>query len=694
MAAGVGSSIFFSFSLLVISLLVLLLLRYYLPIRSTPGYLLLPVFLSLALPSSIILLVPIDLASNAGAGAARGIWLPDRALLVAWRITYWLTFILTWYALESATFKGSCMLTMNPRFALPLLGEYSDSGYRDPKDRFIYSLRSNARYQLTVLSIGSVGAVYFFLTEGFNFMSLKGLVMALAYAWGLILAIYLMGHGLVSIPKRLYHDANPSHRLRRLQAQAPRIHDKLLEATDDLGQYEQQVVQLKQRKNGTAAAYKEWIDDLDDMATVPEARVMASVASARLPSSLPPIPHVITDRYLADLTRKLKRARHKKIRYLSEWEHLIMTASREQTILDSFSSKKLDFGKASPYASFFEKVTFLTPYTRYLVHSTVVPGIYYCTSALAALSSLCIIWSEIVKGFASSKLSLIGLTVVHHRDDSRGLIGFAGQCLAAFWLCYMCTCALWSVTEVKVWGNRALVRRGTYEESACWYAGQVAKLTVPLSYNFVTMMPRSISEATMFHKFLGKLVELTPLGKGFSGFYPILVLLPVAASTFGLYGKIKSATGFGDVIDEEEGLGGWREGKALIEREVRGQPGAVGLAHRVEDGSRDGSFDIPRDNRVGTTAASAATRNAVRPVRTERHRATQPEEEEEEGNFVTDFAHRVANTFSTADKPAWLSEGFKKPAWMGGQDDNPTGGAESSDGGLSRWFGRGNSVRL
>ncbi|TID24127.1 hypothetical protein E2P81_ATG02433 [Venturia nashicola] len=676
MAAGVGSSIFFSFSLLVISLLVLLLLRYYLPIRSTPGYLLLPVFLSLSLPSSIILLVPIDLASNAGTGEARGIWLPDRALLVAWRITYWLTFILTW-------------------FALPLLGEYSDSGYRDPKDRFIYSLRSNARYQLTVLSIGSVGAVYFFLTEGFNFMSLKGLVMALAYAWGLILAIYLMGHGLVSIPKRLYHDANPSRRLRRLQAQAPRIHDKLLEATDDLGQYEQQVFQLKQRKNGTAAVYKEWIDELDDMATVPEARIMASVASARLPSSLPPIPHVITDRYLADLTRKLKRARHKKIRYLSEWEHLIMTASRQQTILDSFSSKKLDFGKASPYASLFEKMTLLTPYTRYLVHSAVVPAIYYFTSGIAALSSVCIIWSEIVKGFASSKLSLIGLTVVHHRDDSRGLIGFAGQCLAAFWLCYMCTCALWSVTEVKVWGNRALVRRGTYEESACWYAGQVAKLTVPLSYNFVTMMPGSISEATMFHKFLGKLVELTPLGKGFSGFYPILVLLPVVASMFGLYGKIKSATGFGDVIGDEEGLGGWREGKALIEREVRGQPGAVGLSHRAEGDSRDGSFDIPRESRTGAIAASsAATRNAARPVRAEYQRVTQPEEEEEEGNFVTDFAHRVANTFSAADKPAWLSEGFKKPAWMGGEEGNTTGGADSSDGGLSRWFGRGNSVRL
>jgi hypothetical protein len=111
MAVAVGSSIFFSVALLIISLLVLLLLRYYLPIRSTPAYLLVPVFLALALPSSIILLVPIDLASNAGTetGAARGIWLPERALLVAWRISYWLTFILTWYVRRYHVFPGKVL---------------------------------------------------------------------------------------------------------------------------------------------------------------------------------------------------------------------------------------------------------------------------------------------------------------------------------------------------------------------------------------------------------------------------------------------------------------------------------------------------------------------------------------------------------------------------------------------------------
>jgi hypothetical protein len=102
--SAVGSEIFALLALLVISIVVLLILRHYLPLRSTPGYLLVPVFLALSLPASIVLLVPIDLASHAKADGGtedvvggRGIWLPDRVLLVSWRISYWLTFALTWY---------------------------------------------------------------------------------------------------------------------------------------------------------------------------------------------------------------------------------------------------------------------------------------------------------------------------------------------------------------------------------------------------------------------------------------------------------------------------------------------------------------------------------------------------------------------------------------------------------------------
>lgn len=95
----VPSAIFAGVALLFVSLGVLLLLRRYLTLRATPAYLLVPVFFALWLPAVIGLLVPIDLASNAPPDdeGAKGIWLPDRALVVSWRISYWLTFVLTWF---------------------------------------------------------------------------------------------------------------------------------------------------------------------------------------------------------------------------------------------------------------------------------------------------------------------------------------------------------------------------------------------------------------------------------------------------------------------------------------------------------------------------------------------------------------------------------------------------------------------
>lgn len=98
-ASAAGSEIFAGIVLLTFSFVTLMILRHYLPLRTTPAYILVPIFFALWLPAFIVLLVPIDLASSAATDdeAARGIWFPPRLLLVSWRITYWLTFVLTWY---------------------------------------------------------------------------------------------------------------------------------------------------------------------------------------------------------------------------------------------------------------------------------------------------------------------------------------------------------------------------------------------------------------------------------------------------------------------------------------------------------------------------------------------------------------------------------------------------------------------
>lgn len=685
-SSAAGSTAFFVLSLLSICGLVLLLLRYYLPLRTTPAHVLVPVFLAIALPASIVVLLPIDLASSAGTDTdgARGIWLSDTVVYKSWRIVYWLTFALTWAI-------------------LPLLGEYCDSGYREPKARVQYALRSNGRYWAIMLGCGILGSVYLIWYNGFELDTFKSLAMALAYTWGLILGIYLMGHGLVAFPRSLFRYASISGRLKKIQGHAPKVHEKLVEALEKLDQYEQQVVQLKQRKNSTAREFQEWIDELAEKGSLPESRV-GSVAR----STAATVPPVITERYLADLTRKLKRARHAKNRFENEWDTIVRKAIRTQAILDSKASQRLEFTN-SVYPSpqhWHSRFTVLTPYIRYLLHVHVVPALTYFTWVVTILASISIVWSECVREIqeiGGHKLSIIGWTVVHRQSSSRSQIGFGGQIIAAAWLCYMCICAFYSLTEVKIWGNRALVRRNTYQESATWYGLQVAKLTVPLSYNFLTMTDKPIWNETMFHKFLGRLIDLSPLGKNFSAFFPIFILVPVFATAFGLYGKIRNICGFGDLLEDDEdeaaayaGTGSWREGRALIEREIQGASGNVlGLS------SRNGASTSPPSERYSDTPSASAgepssiadtTSNALAPrTRPERRRPI-PEDDEDEGNFFENFANRVKNTFEGADFS------FSRPAWMGGEDEVESGrrarGTDSREGFLSLFGGRADEGRV
>ncbi|OQD66358.1 hypothetical protein PENPOL_c004G06770 [Penicillium polonicum] len=652
---SVGSNVFFAFALFLISALVLLLLRRFLTLRATPAYLSVPIFLALALPASVVLLVPIDLASSSRDGSGpKAIWLPERMVLVCWRIAYWLIFVLTWAI-------------------LPLLGEYVDSGYREPKGRLMYSLRSNAQYQLIVLGCALVGLIYVSISNGFEFTSIKGLIMALAYVWGLVLAIYLMGHGLVSIPRNLLRNSNVSGRLRRLQAHAPKVHDRLMDSVNELANLNGQVSQLQRRKTGTARDFQEWIEELREGHGQPDVR--APILES--PDTSATIPSVITERYLADLTRRLQRARHMKARFVDEWDRLVQLSADLQAIINSAASKKLEFAPAPRRSSCIPRVRLLTPYMRYQLYANVIPSVRLAFGAFFAVASACIVWSEMIKSVAPH-LSAVSLTVVPNWKNHP--VGFGGQLTASAWLLYMCSAALVGVSDVKVWGNRALVRRNTYGESACWYAGLVARLTVPIAYNFLTFLPKEFRRTTTFYEFLGKLINLTPLGKGFDFIFPIFILLPICATLFNLYGRIKNIFGCGlaeddDIHDVENnpagyGMGGWREGRDLIERELNGF-GSLAVSSRgsrstwASDRDDEGSPGSSRLRVPVSESSQPAQRTVVAPTIVEG-------EDEEDENFFQSFAHRVKNTFDTTSTPRWFQgEPFRLPRWMSG-DDNTT----------------------
>lgn len=507
-----------------------------------------------------------------------------------------------------------------------------------------------------------------------------------------------MGHGLVAVPRRLFRNTNVAERLKRIQSHAPKVNDRLSDATTELEELEAQLIQLRKRKNAVSRDHEEWIEDISDASSLPGPRI--ATTAARVPA--PALPAVITDRYLAELTRKLIRARHKRARFIEAWDRLVQEAVDTQAIVDAGASKKLDFGKASPHSSWLERLNLLTPYTRYLLYAKVVPAVRIAHGAVFSLASVCIVWSELVK-YVAPKLSIISLTVLSHSKAHANEVGFGGQVIASLWLSYMSMATLASFDDVKIWGNRALVRRNTYGESATWYSGQIAKLTVPLAYNFLTFFPRDVHRETTFYHFLGRLINLTPLGAGFDYFFPIFILIPVCATLFNLYGRVQNVLGFGILGDDDDGnpsafgLGGWREGKELIDRELEGAS-RLGLSDHLDGPSSPLASRTQSPIRGGSQQNHASTGQGSRPSVPRRSTFQQRQAqrladataaaEEEDENVFQGFAHRVKNTIDSVERPDWLSDLSKRPKWMGGVNGHTEGSGRADSGrGMGRWFG-------
>lgn len=531
-----------------------------------------------------------------------------------------------------------------------------------------------------VLSIGGVGLIYVFLTSGVHIESLKGLVMALSYCYALALAIFLMGHGLVAIPRNLMRNASVPGKLRSLQIAAPRTYDKFLDATNTLEEVEQEVLAVRQRKHGSAREFQEWIEELGEIAQLPESTLSSTVVNTVTGGRRGGAPPVITEQYLASLTSRLKTALHKRARFTAEWQALCQSASDAQAILDSSRTQRLTFTHHFSSPTLLEKISVLNQYTRHFLHYHILPQFHRILSILLSLASVVLIWSEIIHT-AFPKLSLVDYTVVHHPDSPSGAVGFAGQCIAAAWIAYMCACAYSSMATVKVWGNYALVKRTTSGSSACFYASYAARLTVPLAYNFTGLLHPSVSKDTVFFAFLGKLINLTPLGEGFDGFFPMLILFPVAATGFGVYGWVKTTFGLGNVLaddeDDEDGLGGWREGRDLIEREILGGVTRGGLA-------RSNAGGVGRyDGAVGAgDSNSGLGAQAQRTGRTGPIRLRDDEEEDDvpEEGFFGGFMHRVRNTVETLEAPGWMKdfETVQRPKWFGGGNSRGASGGYGS----------------
>ncbi|KAK9795930.1 hypothetical protein WJX73_006763, partial [Symbiochloris irregularis] len=178
------------------------------PIRGTSLPVRLDVGLAWLAALSILLLVPTDVASTLQGRQ-------PSVLSQGWRMAYWYGFIVQFTI-------------------LPFHQELADSGHFHLADRCIASLRNNLVFYGILVGIGAAGLLLLILTRHLYITNVVGFCIASSNAFGLIAGIFLMGYGLVAIPKKLWRLADSKTQRRVLTHQAGVQADRAISARLEL----------------------------------------------------------------------------------------------------------------------------------------------------------------------------------------------------------------------------------------------------------------------------------------------------------------------------------------------------------------------------------------------------------------------------------------------------------------------------
>ncbi|KAK9475934.1 LMBR1-like membrane protein-domain-containing protein [Lipomyces japonicus] len=501
---------------------VLLLLNYYCSFRRMPSYLVFALFIAVFIPFSIILLVPVDLASTFSDSKPL-LSLPRKYTYFTWRILYWLSFGLTW-------------------LVLPMLQAYLESGQNENSKKIREALKANAKQQLINFTVGIIGLIYFIFYAGFAVSSVRGLVIALSHSYALIFSMWFLGIGVVRIPRKLFRNSTPRLILNDLEKRAPRVHDSFIESRSQLNEVSSEAKSLAPVKVGP---YQNWIEKLIKMAEPGSSNTSHFISRSQ-----------VTEDYLSHLTSRLRKAKILQSRYELEWRVLVNDAANIADVIEAVETRSLKFRNSS---------SLFSPKIAFIVYYYIVPFIYRALGLLLSVLSITVVWSITTQG---TMFSLLGLVTARTS-------GFTQEMMSFGIIAYMCISTYASLAGVKIFNIYALAQKHTDSSSAIFYANQICKMTIPLSYTYVMMSPR-LSTPSVFEEFLQPSINLTPLGKYFTMWLPRFLLIPVLFSLFNFYEKIQNLIGFGlEFGDDDENDGNRAEGQDLISYELSSSSGLL-----------------------------------------------------------------------------------------------------------------------
>ena len=140
-----------------------------------------------------------------------------------WTVTYWTTFFLAW-------------------LVLPITRQSLLSGHFTLCQRVKDGLRRSFRAIFLMITTGIVAVIALAIhLRSVDVTIISSVLMTMANTYGLVLVAFLLGNGMVSIPKKLWREACPAKELRRTRIMAPIFEEELFEAVMGLEDMEDKI---------------------------------------------------------------------------------------------------------------------------------------------------------------------------------------------------------------------------------------------------------------------------------------------------------------------------------------------------------------------------------------------------------------------------------------------------------------------
>ena len=476
-----------------------------------------------------------------------GSYIPSSVILNLWRVVYWSSQFLTW-------------------LVLPIMQSFSQAGEFTVWGKLKSSLWDNMIFYSSYLFIAIILLIYIALQPGLHldWNKLKAIAAAASNTWGLFLLVFMMGYGLVEVPRELWHSSQRGYSLNKAYFKISKLWGERSDAEGSLEDVLVSVETVNKRLAGEAGHLRQLVDVI--VAGVPlemMERVRRRTRAADLDTT------EITEAGLAKLRKQVVVAVSGHNRTEAQWRDMVDTVYWLEDNHKNTSTNERIFRRQVST----DTRTLISPRMEWYIRCLLVPWLYKAASLVSIIMSIMVTWSEVTFFSKSPTLSLFALFIeaASYNNDYRWI-----EIISFLTICYMASCTFYTVFKVRVLNYYYLLPGNSDSYTLLFSALLLSRLTGPMCLNFLSVIHMdthvisSFNSSTSYTKVMGHMDVVSIVQDGFNVYFPILLVVLTLATYFSLGSRLLSFMGFQQFLEQEDQTGELvEEGRDLVKREKR-----------------------------------------------------------------------------------------------------------------------------